>query len=112
MIIPWHQQPVFSVRNNAANSARACGHDRHAGGKRLEYRTRHVVYVRTIQKDVRLVVKLIHFVWGNTSTKFNVPQFQVTGKPFELRPLTAVSGDNQPCTGKLLLNLFEGPQNT
>src|SRR5688500_17604025 len=112
MIVPRHQQPVFSVRDNAANSARASRYDRHAGGKRLEYRTRHVVYVRAIQKDMRLVVKLIHFLGGDASTKFNVPQFQITGKPFEFRPLTAVSRDNQPCIGKLLLDFFESPQNT
>src|SRR5688572_28922920 len=99
------------MRNDAANPSRTSRHHRHARGKRLEYRTRHVVDVGTVEKDMRLVVELVHLVGRYTSAEFDVLQLQLTRERLEHRPLTAVAHDDQPCLRKPLLDLRKRSQN-
>src|SRR6185369_5077628 len=52
VIVSRNQQTRSPMCDNATNATRTRRHKRHARKKRLEYRTRHVVDVRTVQKNM------------------------------------------------------------
>src|SRR5687767_369377 len=112
VIVSRHQQTGLLVSDDATNAAGTRRYYRHARGKRLEYRTRHVVDVGTVEKDMRLVVQLVHLVWRNASAELNISQTQLKRQRFQRCTLAAVAREDQPRLGKPLLDLRKRSQNT
>src|SRR6185503_4472385 len=112
MIISRNQEPRSPMCDNATNSTRTRRHYRHAREKRLQYRTRHVVDVRTIQENMCFVVKLMHLARRHTSAKLDILYLQLTREQFERRSLWSIASQDQLRLRKPLLNFREGPQDT